>query len=218
MKIAVNARFLIESGLEGVGWYTYEILKRMALDHPEDEFILYFDRPYSESFLFSSNVKGVKLSPPARHPVLFTYWNQYLVGKQLKKDNADVYWTTDGFFPLKTKVPVLAVIHDIAHQVLRNNVKKAHQIYYDHFIKRTVDRANAIMTVSEFSKSEMVKILNADAEKIHVGYNAPREVFKPLDNEEKMTGMCILDIRVSLSAFCRFYPSAKKCRPANPSI
>ena len=48
MRIAVNARFLIKGKLEGIGWYIYEILRRMVQNHPEDEFILIHDRPLAE--------------------------------------------------------------------------------------------------------------------------------------------------------------------------
>ncbi|MBK8491580.1 MAG: hypothetical protein IPL49_12035 [Saprospirales bacterium] len=39
MQIAVNARFLLPGKLEGIGWYTYEVVRRMAAAHPEDTFL-----------------------------------------------------------------------------------------------------------------------------------------------------------------------------------
>ena len=39
MKIVVNARFLIKDKLEGIGWFSHEVLRRMVEDHPEDEFV-----------------------------------------------------------------------------------------------------------------------------------------------------------------------------------
>ena len=47
MRIGVNARFLLTGGMEGLGLYTQEVLNRMILAHPEDEFYLYFDRESS---------------------------------------------------------------------------------------------------------------------------------------------------------------------------
>jgi glycosyltransferase involved in cell wall biosynthesis len=131
------------------------------------------------------NVRGIVLNPPARHPILSTLWNQYSVYRQLKKDKPDTYWSPDGFFPLKSKVAVLAVIHDIAHQVFRGNVSRADQVYYDHFIPKMVSQSDHIMTVSQFTKDEMVRILKVDPNKISVAYNAPREAFVPLEADQK---------------------------------
>ena len=74
MRIAVNTRLLLKGKLEGIGWYTNETLKRIVRQHPQHEFIFFFDRPYDESFIFGKNVKPVVVQPQARHPVLFYIW------------------------------------------------------------------------------------------------------------------------------------------------
>ena len=44
MNIGVNARHLIDGKLEGIGWYSYEILKRLVLLRPNDQFFFFYDR------------------------------------------------------------------------------------------------------------------------------------------------------------------------------
>ncbi len=61
MKIAINTRFLLKDKLEGIGWFTYETLKRMVKNHPEVEF----------HFIFGENVIPHVRFPPARHPLLW---------------------------------------------------------------------------------------------------------------------------------------------------
>jgi len=58
MKIAVNTRLLLRGKLDGIGWFTHEILSRIVRDHPEHEFHFLFDRPYDTSFLFATKIKG----------------------------------------------------------------------------------------------------------------------------------------------------------------
>jgi len=74
MRIAVNTRLLIKGKLEGIGWFTYQTLERIVRNHPEHEFIFFFDRPYDPSFVFAPNVKPVVVPPQARHPLLFYIW------------------------------------------------------------------------------------------------------------------------------------------------
>ena len=71
--------------MEGFGWYTYEIAKRLVENHPEHDFIFLFDRPFDEKFVFAKNVEPVVINPPARHPFLFYLWFEFGVKKALKK-------------------------------------------------------------------------------------------------------------------------------------
>ena len=46
MKIVVNTQCLIKNRLEGLGWFSYETLKRITTQHPEHEFVFVFDRKW----------------------------------------------------------------------------------------------------------------------------------------------------------------------------
>jgi hypothetical protein len=59
--------------MEGFGWYTYETISRIVKNHPEHEFVFFFDRPFDEQFVLAENVTPVVLNPPARHPILCVY-------------------------------------------------------------------------------------------------------------------------------------------------
>ena len=85
MKIAVNARFLIDKYMEGLGRYTYEIGKRLVERYPQHEFLFLFDRPYNPKYIFGKNVKGIVVSPPARHPFLWVAWFEWAVPRVLRK-------------------------------------------------------------------------------------------------------------------------------------
>jgi hypothetical protein len=85
MNIAINTRFLLPHKMEGFGWYTYEISKRLVEQHPEHTFYFFFDRKYDERFVFAKNVVPVVLHPPARHPFLFYLWFEVAVTKSLEK-------------------------------------------------------------------------------------------------------------------------------------
>ena len=65
MKIAVNTRLLLKDRLEGIGWFTYESLKRITTQHPEHQFHFIFDRKYSDEFIFSDNVIPEVIYPQA---------------------------------------------------------------------------------------------------------------------------------------------------------
>ena len=52
MNIAINTRLLIENELEGIGRFSFEIIKRIVKQHPNINFHLIFDRPFLRTFYF----------------------------------------------------------------------------------------------------------------------------------------------------------------------
>lgn len=185
MRIAVNTRLLLKNKLEGIGWFTVEVLKRMVEQHPEDEFIFFFDQPYDEAFVFAENVKPVVLFPPARHPVLYIWWFEWSVANALKKYKIDVFLSPDNYLTLRSRVPSVLVTHDIAHLHFPEQVKFFDQKYYRYFIPKFHQKADRIVTVSEYTKRDVIKHYGIGSEKIDVACNGCRTIFKPLPEAEK---------------------------------
>jgi glycosyltransferase involved in cell wall biosynthesis len=185
MQIAVNTRFLLKDKLEGIGRFTYESLKLMVAKHPEHQFFFLFDRPFDDKYIFAENVSGVVLPPPARHPVLWYLWFEWSVAKFLNKNKPDIFLSTDGYLSLHAKVPQVLVIHDLAFENYPNDVPYSVRKYYQYFTPRYAKKASKILTVSEFSKNDIVRFYDVKPEKISVVYNGSREGFKPLELEER---------------------------------
>lgn len=176
---------MLKDKLEGIGWFSYETLIRITNDHPEHEFYFFFDRPYDNEFIFSSNIKPVVLFPPARHPILFYLFFEWAIPNALKKYNIDYFISPDGFISLKTNVPTLSVIHDIAFEHRNNDVGQLMLKYYRYFFPKFANKASRIATVSEYSKKDIIETYKISDQKIDVVYNGASDVYKPIDEDEK---------------------------------
>ncbi len=185
MKIAVNTRFLLKNKLEGIGWYTYEVLKRLVHDHPDDEFVFFFDRPYDPEFIFAPNVTPVVLFPQARHPFLYIWWFEFSVYRALKKYQPDVFLSPDGFLSLRSSVKTVMVTHDIAHVHFPEHVDLLTRKYYEFFVPRYLKRADLVITVSEYSKSDIHNSYGIPLSKINVSCNGIRAGFVPTPEKEQ---------------------------------
>ncbi|MGM0550377.1 MAG: glycosyltransferase family 4 protein [Bacteroidota bacterium] len=186
MRIAVNTRLLIKNKLEGIGWFTVEHFSRICRNHPEHEFFFLFDRPYDKSFLFSQNITPITIWPPARHPLLFYCWFNLRLPAILKKLKADVLVSPDGYLPLRGEVPSIAVIHDINFHHFPKDFRWDIRWYYTHFFSRFARKANKIVTVSEFSKQDIISAFTVPTKKIEVVPNAANDIYKPATNEIKI--------------------------------
>ena len=158
----------------------------MAEKHKEDEFLWLFDRKPDKFFLPFANMKGYHLKPIARHPFLSNIWNNYSVSLFLSRSNPNVYFSPDGFYPISTHVPCIAVIHDIGHQRYPNHLRKRDFKQYSKAIPRLLKNAAEICTVSDFSRRELAEIYAVDPQIIHLTYNGARSHFQPLAESEKV--------------------------------
>lgn len=187
MRIAINTRFLLKGSLEGIGRYTWEIASRMAQSHPEDQFFFFFDRPYDASFIVAPNITPVVLFPPARHPFLFVWWYEWAVANALKQYQIDVFFSPDNFLSLRTKVPSVLVVHDLAYLHYPDHVSGLILRYYRYFMPRFIAKASHIIAVSEYTRQDIFRFFKKNENDISIGYNGCRAAFQPIIENEKQT-------------------------------
>ena len=185
MRIAVNTRLLLPHRLDGIGWFTYETLRRIVDLHPEHEFFFFFDRRPDPQFLFAENIHPVVLVPQARRPVLWYMFFEWSVTRALRKYKIDVFLSTDGWMSLRTDVPTLTVVHDLNFEHATDYLRPSYQRYMKHFFPRFVSSATRVATVSEFSKGDIVATYGTSADKIDVVYDGAHDFYRPCTEEIK---------------------------------
>ena len=185
MRIGVNTRVLIKDQLEGIGYYSHELLRRIVRKHPEHQFYFFFDRMYSDDFIYAENVIPVILSPQARHPVLWYIWFERAVKKALRRYNIDLFFSPDGHLSLSTGVPTVLTMHDLAYIHFPMMVPSLVRRYYSYFVPRFLGKAKKVITVSNFVKQDILQHFNLPEDRIISVYNAATEGYLPLPEEEK---------------------------------
>ncbi len=181
--IAVNTRLLMPGKLDGIGWFTFETLKRITRAHPETHFIFLFDRKFSKEVVFGDNVTPVVLWPATRHPFLWYFWFECRVKAYLKRVKPDLFLSTDGFLSLGSKVPSVAVIHDINFEHRPGDLPWLVRKYYRYFFPKFARKATRIVTVSEYSRRDIINQYDVPEDKVDLAYNGANERFQPLTEE-----------------------------------
>lgn len=185
MVIAVNTRLLLKGKLEGIGWFSFETLKRITREHPEHKFLFIFDRPYEPDYIFGENIIPVVLYPPTRHPVLWYIWFQFRIPALLKRFNADIFLSPDGYLSLRTKIPQVAVIHDINFVHRPGDLPRMTSKYYNRYFPKFAAVARRIATVSYYSKEDITRSFKVDYNKIDVVYDGINQIFTPTTEDEQ---------------------------------
>ncbi len=185
MRIAINCRLLIPNKLEGIGWFIYETTKRMVEQHPEDTFILLFDRKPPADLLNHKNVIKVHVPPKARHPILYRIWFDFMLPRKLKKYDADIFLSADGFNSYQLDIPSYLIIHDLAYLHYPKYIDSTHLAYYKKHSPGYIKKASGLGTVSEYSRQDLAEKFDLNPDHIDVIFNGCKESFKPLNKEQK---------------------------------
>ncbi len=177
---------LLPGKLDGIGWFTHEIISRIVKAHPEHEFHFLFDRPFDKSFVFASNVRAHVVMPQARHPLLFRLWYNWMIPRKLKELGADVFVSPDMILSLRAECKQLVVLHDLNFEHYPQDLPGHISRYLRTQTPLFAQRADSIVTVSEFSKQDIVKHYGVDDSKVHVVYNAAQEAYAVLTEGERL--------------------------------
>ncbi len=182
--IAVNTRLLLPGGVEGIGRFSIEVLKRMVAAHPDTRFSFFFDRPFDTQYIFGPNVTPYVLFPQARHPFLFLWYFELSVARKLRQLKPDVFFSPDGYLSLRSSVPQVPVFHDLAFEHFPEDVKKMEAWHYRRYFPKFAQKAAQIIAVSEYTKQDIIDRYQVPDSKIDVVYNACADHFQPLPATE----------------------------------
>lgn len=186
MRVAVNTRLLLPNNLEGIGWYIHELMRRMVVAHPEVQFLFIFDRPFDEAFRYGPNVEMVAVPPQARHPVLWYLWFEHSVPRLLRRWGADIFFSPDNYASLNVGIPTVLTVHDLIPIHFPKQIPgRWAASYCTRWFPRFMDRADTIITVSEYVKADIQQTAGISANKIKVIYNGCREGFGPISEPSK---------------------------------
>lgn len=182
IKIAINTRSLLSNKLDGIGWFTYQVVKRWVESNPDVQFYFLFDRPYDASFIFGKNVTPIVVSPPARHPMLWYVWYEWMIPRELEKINPDVFISLDTYTSISWKGRKITAIHDIAFALFDGQVDTLTEKFLRYYTPRYINSSEKIVTVSHSTKKDLIDFYKCPESKIIVSNNAASEVYLPMSS------------------------------------
>lgn len=208
MKVVVNARFLTQR-ITGVQRFAIEVgleLKKMLGDD-----IL---------FVSPSNIEQKEYAKQLSVKVVGNHkghlWEQWDLPQYLKKQGSPLLLSLCNTAPLNYANKIVTV-HDVAFEAYPQTFSKAFLYSYRFLIPRIINSAKRVITVSQFSKDEIVKYYGTDAKKIHVVFSAVADKFHikedlDLQKEKYFLAVSSLNYRKNFLAVLKAFDLFKKER------
>ena len=113
MRIVVNAALLPDIYSSEYISFLSETFARITRNHPEHNFIFICETKDADLFSFEKNTGFVKTKVSRRNAITWKYWYDVRIPALLRKYKADLFITSE-VCSLRTKVPQLIIIHDLA--------------------------------------------------------------------------------------------------------
>ena len=163
MRIGIDARELCGRAT-GVGRYLSGLLQQWAVDPGarRHEFVLYAPTALAialDARRFATRIVG---GPPG------TWWEQIDLPRAAAADHLEAWFAPGYTAPLRLTVPIVAAIHDLSFVAHPEWFRVREGLRRRWVTQQTATAAAAVVTISEFSKRELMERINVPAGKIHV--------------------------------------------------
>jgi glycosyltransferase involved in cell wall biosynthesis len=160
MKIAFDLRRI---GNPGIGRYMKCLVEALTAQTPENEYLLILP-PDGDDLVDAPGAE--KICSPVKY---YSVREQIELPRILSRHKVDLLHSPHFLLPLLRPCPAVATIHDVIYLACPQDLpSRAGRLYYRAMMNACARIATRIITDSEHSRSEIVRYLHADPEKIDV--------------------------------------------------
>ena len=172
-------------GRAGLGRYA-ESLARASIEQHPDRFALFHN--------LDSGIRPLAgLEQVPCHTVRAGYrrWRTLVWAGQLLRlgyerliPGAELFHATEHLLmPLK-QVPTVLTVHDLIYRLYPRYHKAMNYLYLSAAMPLYVERAHAVITISESSKRDLIRLYNVPEDKVSVVHEAPSAHFEPASPDQ----------------------------------
>ncbi len=163
MRIGIDARELCGHPT-GAGRYLYGLLRQWSSDETarKHDFVLY--APEALAVSFDARRLPTRIVPGSPN----TWWEQVRLPPVAARDHLDLFFAPAYTAPLLSRVPTVLAIHDVSFAAHPEWFSAREGLRRRSIARRAARQARAVLTISEFSRREIVEHLGIQASSIHV--------------------------------------------------
>ena len=202
LHIVIDARWIFPE-ISGIGHYTRELLKALAVIDHESKYTLLFDNAAvcQRTVETAGLDKAANMTPHMLPYGVFSPRSQLQLPGWLRKSGCDLYHAPNYMIPLaafprhrRGHVAAVVTIHDVIPLIFPDHAPRSRKsrLYplYRRIMLETAARADAIITVSRAAGQDMVhhlRIPPQDEPKVRAIYNGVSEHYTPAPLKPRRT-------------------------------
>lgn len=179
MRIAIDARGINWYKGTGIGTYTDKVLKYLLKQDKENYYHIYWSgEDYTE---FQNNNAKIIMASKKHH----RFFEQYYFPHNLKEEQMDIFHVPQNGIGLNENISCkkIVTIHDLIPYIMPQTVGKGYLLKFLKEVPKVLDMSDGILTVSEWSKKDILRFFPIDEKKVFVAPLAADSKYVPLNKD-----------------------------------
>jgi glycosyltransferase involved in cell wall biosynthesis len=182
MRIGLNLLFLLPGIVGGTESYATALIEELALLDSVNEYLLFLNaESASLPLVLGRNARRVACPVHATRRGARYAWEQLALPSLLRRESVDLVHSLGYVGPLAAPCPQVVTIHDLNYRDPAVSMAWHKRRILGGFVETVAVRAAHILTMSEFSKRQIVEQLGIPAEKVTTSHLGPRRQVRPPD-------------------------------------
>jgi glycosyltransferase involved in cell wall biosynthesis len=176
--IGLDASRITRPRRTGTENYSLQVIRHLLAEDQENAYRLYLSADLPRDLLALTPRTSTRV---IRLPRL---WTQVGLSWEMRTAPPDVLFVPSHVLPLVTPRRAVVVVYDVGHRFFPRAHGILEWLYVEWAIRRHVRIATRLLTISESSKRDLVRLYRADPARIDVAYPAVDERFRPASKQE----------------------------------
>ncbi|MBX4266154.1 glycosyltransferase family 4 protein [Clostridium estertheticum] len=179
MKIGIDARAAKWYRGTGIGTYSYQLINSLNKIDNYNDYSLFVPNDCNLGIPFKNNFH----INPIEQEKQDNFWNEVNISNPLLDKSIDIYHVPQNGIglPISKDCPFVITLHDIIPYKMPDTVGDQYLKIFNEKLPKIIPMCDGIITVSEYSKEDIIKAFNFPREKIYVTYLASEDIYKPYD-------------------------------------
>lgn len=176
-RIGLNAHLLNLRGnyrSAGISWYIYHLIQHLE-PTPDLQYTIYL----SEARAQFAHCARVCSRLPTHQPLVRILWEQFIQPIELRRARIDLLHALAFAGPLAISIPWIVTIYDLSFMRYPDSFNPLNRIYLTWAVRHAARRADALIAISESTKRDLVELVGARPERIHVIHCGKDATFAP---------------------------------------
>jgi len=188
VRIGIEAQRIFREHKHGMDFVALEMIRKLQEIDTHNEYVIFVNEgPDTACLQETPNCKIEVFGGP------YPLWEQVKLPKAAHKAGVDLLHCTSNTAPVNCPVPLVVTIHDIIYfetHPLRakgySSYQKFGNLYRRAVVKRILDKARVIITVSNYEKERFHNFLDLPDEQVRVVYNGVGEHFRKIEDHDQL--------------------------------
>jgi len=184
MVIGIDASRANRESKTGTEWYSYNLILELSKIDQQNRYFLYTPEKLKDDLArLPENFKEKILNWPPRY-----LWTMIRLSLEMLLSSPDLLFVPAHIIPLVAPKKTITTIMDVGFLRFPELYTSVELKYHRFGLKQAIKKAIKIITISEFTKQEMVNLCQINPDRIVViplGFSS--EIFQPINSKEKIS-------------------------------